>query len=193
MDTLYYSNFCKHSQRVLQYLIKGNLANKLNFLCIDKRTRDVNNNQVYIFLENGQKVIMPPNIHSVPALLLVKQNYRVILGDDIIVHFQPDVQKESQKRSIQVCEPIGTALMQSNHGMCILSEPYTMYDLTSEELSAKGTSQRRPIYNYVSANQDVIGIYTPPDDYQSDKIGQSVTVDTLQQKRIDEVTRNRVL
>ena len=63
MDTLYYSNHCKHSQRVLQYLVKGNLSNKLNFICIDKRERDSNNNQMYICLENGQKVILPPNIH----------------------------------------------------------------------------------------------------------------------------------
>ena len=37
MDTLYYSNYCKHSQRVLHFIVKGNLTEKLNFLCIDKR------------------------------------------------------------------------------------------------------------------------------------------------------------
>jgi glutaredoxin-related protein len=189
MDTLYYSNYCKHCQRVLQYLTKGNLANKLNFVCIDKRSRDVNNNQIYITLENGQKIIMPPNIHSVPALLLVKQNYRVILGDDIMMHFQPAVHKESQRQILQQREPVGTALMASNNGMNILSEQYTLYNLTHEELSAKGNSERRPLYNYVSVNDDFITIPTPPDDYQPDKIQSNVTVDLLQQKRIDEVNR----
>ena len=60
MDTLYYSNYCKHSQRVLHFVVKGNLTEKINFLCIDKREKDVNNNQIYIVLENGKKVIMPP-------------------------------------------------------------------------------------------------------------------------------------
>ena len=74
MDTLYYSNYCKHSQRVLQYLVKANLTSKISFICIDKRQRDANNNQLYIILENGQRVVMPPNVHSVPALLLVNHN-----------------------------------------------------------------------------------------------------------------------
>ena len=84
MDILYYSNHCKHSQKVLQFLVKGNMADKLNFICIDKRVRDAQNNQMYIVLENGKRVTMPPNLHSVPALLQVKQNYSIILGDDII-------------------------------------------------------------------------------------------------------------
>ena len=55
MDTLYYSNYCKHSQRVLHFVVKGNLTEKINFLCIDKREKDVNNNQIYIVLENGKE------------------------------------------------------------------------------------------------------------------------------------------
>ena len=98
MDTLYYSNYCKHSQRVLQFLVKGNLAEKLNFLCIDNREKDRSNNQVYIVLENGKKVIMPPNIQSVPSLLLVREGYRVILGDDIIQHYQIDANRETKKK-----------------------------------------------------------------------------------------------
>ena len=48
MDTLYYSNYCKHSQRILQFLVKGNLVDKINFMCIDKRQQDDTNNQIYI-------------------------------------------------------------------------------------------------------------------------------------------------
>jgi len=188
MDTLYYSNHCKHSQRVLQFLVKGNLADKLNFLCIDKRQRDSTNNQMYIILETGQRVIMPPNVNSVPALLLVKQSYRVILGDDIIQHFQSYVSHETKKRiRNETIDPVGSSLMQSAGGMNIVSEPYTMYNLTPDELSAKGNSGRRQMSNYVSANDDIICINTPPDSYQADKIEEGVTVDTLQQKRIDDI------
>ena len=192
MDTLYYSNNCKHSQRVLQFLVKGNLADKLNFLCIDKRRRDPNNNQMYIHLENGQRVIMPPNVHSVPALLLVKQSYRVVLGDDIIQHFQTAVSHEMKKRiQREVIEPVGSSLMQSSGGMNITSEAYTMYNLTPDELSAKGNSGRRQMYNYVSANDEIISINTPPDTYHPDKIAGEVTVDKLQQKRMDEIQLQR--
>jgi hypothetical protein len=192
MDILYYSNFCKHSQKILQYLVKSNLANQLNFLCIDKRARDPNNNQMYIVLENGQKVIMPPNIQSVPALLLVKHSYRVILGDDIILHFQDAVQNKQEIKQLRSVEPTGISLMPSNQGMNIISEPYTFYSLTSDELSAKGTGGRRQLYNYVSANDDTITINTPPETYQADKISGDITVDKLLQKRTDDIQNSIV-
>ena len=188
MDTLYYSNYCKHSQRVLQFLVKGNLVEKINFLCIDNRERNQANNQVYILLEDGKKVIMPPNIQSVPSLLLVRAGYRVILGDDIIAHYQVDANIETKKKiSNQIQEPIGSGLLISNGGMNIISEPYTAYNLTPDELSAKGNSNRRNLHNYVSANNDIISIQTPPDTYHPDKIDKEMTIDTLQQKRFDEI------
>jgi hypothetical protein len=188
MDTLYYSNNCKHSQRILQFLVKSNLSNKINFLCIDKRKRDPSNNQTYIILENGQRVIMPPNISSVPALLLIKQNYHVVLGDDIVKHYQTAASVETKKRMIQEpVEPMGSNIMQSTGGMNIVSEQYTMYNLTPDELSAKGSSGRRLLHNYVSAHDEIISINTPPDTYQPDKIEQGVTVDSLMQKRMDDV------
>ena len=191
MDSLYYSNYCKHSQRILQFLVKGNLADKINFLCIDKREKDINNNQIYIILENGSKEIMPPNVQSVPALLLVKHGYRVLLGDDIVEHFQQAANLETKKKMMtQQIEPIGTSL-QSSGGMNVTSEQYTMYNLTSDELSAKGNGTRRQLYNYVSANEEIISIQTPPDTYQADKVSNDITVDTLQQKRMDEIeTKN---
>tara|TARA_Y100000992_G_scaffold47093_1_gene27310 strand:+ start:872 stop:1471 length:600 start_codon:yes stop_codon:yes gene_type:complete len=188
MDTLYYSNYCKHSQRVLQYLVKTNLTNKISFICIDKRKRDVNNNQIYIELENGQKVIMPPHVQSVPALLLVNQNYKVVLGDDIISHYQPLAREEGKKKiSNFQGEPVGTSLQGSFGNSNIISESYTYYGLSPDELSAKGNSQRRNMHNYVSANDEIISIYTPPDNYTPDKVESDVTVDTLQQKRMDEI------
>jgi glutaredoxin-related protein len=186
MDTLYYSNHCKHCQKIIQFLVKNNLANKLNFLCIDQRKRDANNNNIYIILEDGRQVIMPPNVNSVPALLLIKDNYRVILGEDIIKRYQGVAQSQGQgpvSMHSPSQEPTGVSLMASNQGMNIISEPYTYYNLTAEELSAKGTGGRRQMYNYVPADVEVISISTPPDTYQPDKVAKSITVDVLQQKR----------
>ena len=81
--------------------------------------------------------------------------------------------------------------MQSNGGVNIISEPYTLYSLTPVELSAKGNGGRRQMYNYVSAKDDIISIYTPPDTYQPDKVETGVTVDSLQQKRMDEIQTNQ--
>jgi hypothetical protein len=193
MDTLYYSNYCKHSQRILQFLVKGNLVEKINFMCIDKREQDNNSNKTYIILEDGKRVVMPPNIQSVPSLLLVQQKYKVILGDDIIQYYQNAVNNHNQKRQqiMQQVEPMGTSLMQSSGGMNIISEQYTMYDLTPDELSAKGNGGRRQLYNYVSAHDDGNAIQTPPDTYEPDKIGKDLTLNTLQQQRINDIGSNK--
>ena len=191
MDTLYYSNYCKHSQRILQFLVKGNLVDKINFMCIDKREQNDKNNQIYIILEDGKRVVMPPNIQSVPSLLLVQQKYKVILGDDIIQYYQVSANTDTKKQQLmQQVEPIGTSLMQSSGGMNIISEQYTNYDLTPDELSAQGNSGRRQLYNYVSAYEEVHAIQTPPDTYQPDKIDKEVTVNTLQQRRTNEIGSN---
>ena len=97
MDILYYSNYCPHSQKVLQILVKGNLSDKLSFICIDKRTKDAKTNQTYIKLENGSSVILPPNVQSVPSLLLIKQNFKILQGDEIIQFFHSDIKERSNK------------------------------------------------------------------------------------------------
>jgi hypothetical protein len=187
MDILYYSNYCKHCQKLVQTLVKGNMSDKISFICIDKRSRDPKNGQQYIVLENGSKVIMPPNIHSVPSLLLIKQSYRVLLGDEIIKHFHPQLKQLSEKATNFQGEPASFSL--ANFGT-IVSEQYTNYNMSPEELSAKGKGANRPLFNYVSAGDDIHLINTPPDTYRPDKLSQNVTIDTLQQQRLDEIGPN---
>ena len=188
MDILYYSNHCKHCQTVLQFLVKGNMTDKLNYICIDKRVRDAQNNQMYIILENGKRVSMPPNVHSVPALLQVKNNYSVILGDEIIKYMQPKVQEQNKIATNFNGEPAGFQLMSSNNGMNIVSEQYTFYNMSSDELSAKGRGGMRQMYNYMPATHDSLAaIPTPPDTYRPDKVASNITVDVLQQKRTQDI------
>lgn len=189
MDILYYSNYCKHSQKLLQTLAKVNMTDKINFVCIDKRTKDPKTNQSYVVLENGGKVILPPNIHNVPSLLLIKQKYKILLGDDILKHLHPQMKKEADRSVNYVGEPQGYFLGVSAGGTNIMSEQYTYYNLSPEELSAKGRGGRRQMYNYVSVNDDLQFIPTPPDTYRPDKISTDVTLENLQQKRLDEITQ----
>jgi len=189
MDILYYSNHCKHSQKVLQFLVKGNMSDKLNFICIDKRVRDAQNNQMYIVLENGKRVTMPPNVHSVPALLQVKNNYNVVLGDDIIKYYQPTVSDQVHPTTKQNGEPMGVPLVLSNNGMNITSEKFTPYDMSSDELSAKGRGGARQMYNYVPATHDTVFIPTPPDSYRPDKVASNITVDVIEQHRNNDIPK----
>jgi hypothetical protein len=189
MDILYYSNYCVHSKKILQFLAKESLANQLNCICIDKRTCDPKTGQIYIILENGKQIMMPPNVHSVPSMLLVKQNFKVILGEDILQYLQPKVKQQNAIATQHQGEPMGFILNQSNNGMSIVSEQYTYYNMTPDELSAKGKGSGRQMYNYVSANDDTYSISTPPDTYRPDKLSGDVTLDSLQQKRNEDINK----
>lgn len=184
MDILYYSNYCKHSQKILQTLSKNNLTDKISFICIDKRIPDEKTNQVYIYLENGSKVIMPPNLNSVPALLLIKESYRLIVGDEIISYIEPKVGSVTTKGN---SEPTAFHLGSGSGGSNIVSEQFTFYNMSPEELGTKGRGGQRQLYNYVPASQDIININTPPDSYRPDKVSNSVTIDSLQQQRNEEI------
>ena len=144
---------------------------------------------MYIVLENGKRVSMPPNVHSVPALLQVKKNYNVILGEDIIKYLQPQVQTQTnQVNNMNGGEPAGFQLLNSNNGMNIVSEQYTFYNMTSDELSAKGKGGMRQMYNYMPATHDSANaIPTPPDTYRPDKVASNITIDVLEQKRQKDV------
>jgi hypothetical protein len=177
-----------HSQNIIRNLAKNDLRNKISFICIDKRARDPKNNQIYITLENGTKVIMPPNVHSVPALLLVKENYRVVFGDDIIQYYEPYIEEAKSVATKQNGEPMAFSLVGASSN--VTSEQFTLYNMTPDELSSKGRGGRRQLYNYVSATDDVITIPTPPDNYRPDKLSNNITVETLQSQRNEEVPVN---
>jgi hypothetical protein len=190
MDILYYSNFCKHSQKILQFFVKNNLTDKVSFVCIDKRKQDPKTGQLYILLENGSQILLPPNVHSVPSLLLVKQSYSVITGDAIMSKYQDSVQTQMNTATNGNGEPIGVSLNSVSIGT-ISSEQYTSFSASPEELSTKGNSGNRPLYNYVSANESGNAIQTPPDTYRPDKVSQNVTIDSLQQKRNEDIGINK--
>ena len=191
MDILYYSNHCKHSQKVIQVLAKNNFQDKINYICIDTRMRDPATNQVMIKLPSGKQVVLPPNIQSVPALLLVSQKYRILLGDEILAHYLPSINEQTSMATGNQDEPAGFMLNTSN-GMNIVSEQYTYYGMSPDELSAKGTGGMRQMHNYVSAFHNPSLINTPADSYKPDKIGSAITIDTLQQTRNEDITKLQV-
>jgi hypothetical protein len=117
-NIFYYSNFCPHSQKVLQFLVRANLTKEIAFICIDKRGNDPNTNQMYIIMENGDRVLMPPNIHSVPALLMLGANYKVVYGDEIIKHYEPNIVNEKMLATNFNGEPSGFSL--SGNGSSLL-------------------------------------------------------------------------
>ena len=180
MDILYYSNYCKHSKEVLDFLVKHDLVSRLNCLCVDKRKVDPTTGQIHLVLENGSTVLMPPNIHSVPSLMLLKENYRVIMGNGIKGHFQSFVQEANSMATQGNGEPMSYSFGNSRD---VVSETFTMFNASVDELSAKGNGGQRNMQNYVSATGTAPIIQTPPETYKSEKMSSDITVDSIQQQR----------
>jgi len=193
MDVLYYSTKCNFSQRVIQHIVKTGLIEKISCICIDKRQRDHNNNNIVILLENGKKIILPPNIQSVPALLRVNKNYTVLLGDSQIIEYL-NTQYGKQQLSSPLLESNGepSSYVFSNSGSGsfnsnISSEKYTNYNLLPEDLNAKSSSSSRDLYNYVPATHDIRLIQAPPETYKPDKIPSNLTLEVIEQKRASDI------
>lgn len=95
-DTLYYSNLCRHCKAVLAFVSKNGFGDKMECICIDNRSLG-ENGALTIHLDNGTKHLLPPNIQCVPALLLVKEKCRVIVGKEILQHLAPVVEKKNDE------------------------------------------------------------------------------------------------
>jgi glutaredoxin-related protein len=165
MDILYYSNHCKHCQKLLAHLAKIGVLDKYNFICIDRRSIDPNTRQMVITLDRGVKTVLHPNVTRVPTLLLVNNQHKALIGDDIYTYIHSQIKSDPNNlATANGGEPIGYIMSPSSGGVHIVSETYTMYNAPPEELSAKGTGGTRQMHNYASANTNINYISTPLDE-----------------------------
>lgn len=164
MDVLYYSNYCKHSQTLINTLSRSNIKSKFYYVCIDKRTQEGEN--TIIILENGNRIILPKIIKNVPALLLPNHGNRVLTGGEILTYIE--INTSQTTNAISDVEPSPFAL-NSNVYDNISSDKYSFLDMSDEDLSAKGTGGVRQMHNYVEMDMNPL-IATPTDDYEPDKI-----------------------
>ena len=186
---LYYSKFCKHSNKLLQTLSKTNVQKDIHFICIDKRVKDTNN-KMFIVLENGQKIIMPENVNRVPALLLLNEGYQVLYGESILNHLKPKQEVAIKKATQNNMEPMAFSFGGGGFSD-IVSDSYSFLDQGAEELEAKGSGGMRQMHNYVDLNYSD-NITTPSDDHDykgSNKISGDLTVEQLQQQREAELQK----
>ena len=180
---IYYSNHCDKSKAVLTALSKSRVQDDIHFLCIDKRVRAANGSGAWhIITETGEKVLLPPQVNRVPALLLLNKGHMVLYGEQILQHFQPKNVALNNEATNFNGEPNAFSLgRESMGGFGVASDNYSFLDQSPDELSAKGNGGMRQLYNY--ATIDIVDkIETPPDNYSPDKVG-SVSLEQLQQKR----------
>lgn len=164
---LYYSNFCENCKVLLGKISKSEIKNDIHFICIDKRIEK--NGSIYIILENNQQIILPNTITSVPSLLLINDNYKILNGNQILEYLKPIEELSSQKATNYNGEPSAFSIDGGFSG--VVSDNFSFLDQNSDELSAKGNGGMRQLYNYATINHND-KIETPPDDYVPDKVNE---------------------
>ena len=177
---LYYSSYCQNCTKLIKILSKSQIKEDLHFINIDKRKRG-GDNAIYVILEKGEEVLLPPQITKVPALLLLNHGNHVLFGEQIYQHLQPKENSFSQKATNNNGEPMAFAL--AGGVMGVSSDAYSYLDQSADDLSAKGNGGMRQLHHYALLNTDQ-RIEAPPEDYVPDKIStQGVSLEQMQQQR----------
>ena len=175
-SVLYYSKYCENCKLLLYELGKSNLQNDIHFLSIDRRIEK--KGQLYIVLDNGREILLPSQINSVPSLLLLNKGNKILVGSDVLNYFKPKISSEKVMATQNNIEPLAFSFTEMGTSM---SDSYSYWDQTSDELSAKGQGGLRQMHSFVTLNHND-KIYTPEDDYEPDKVGE-VDLGKLQAER----------
>jgi hypothetical protein len=148
---LYYSNYCNHSKSLLQLLSKSDVAKEVHFICIDNRQKD-QTGRTLIVLQNGEKIVMPPNVTKVPALLLLKENYRVVYGDEITKYLKPRQVEVIKQATFNNMEPMAFGF--GGFSQSITSDNYSFLDMDAEDLTTKGNGGIRQMHSYSTIHEN---------------------------------------
>ena len=177
---LYYSNFCKFCGELIQKLAREKNED-IHFICLDKRKKN-EKGDVLCIMNNGETLILPPNVSKVPSLLLLNRGNRIIVGSNEIYSFlKPEPSILDQKNHNQ--EPLAYSFGYGSG--YIISDTYSYVDTPPSELEAKGNGGLRILHNY--ATLDYTGeIETPPDTYTSERDNTLNTSDIEKQTQYKE-------
>ena len=183
---LYYSNFCEPSKKLLFELSRSKIKEDIHFVCIDNREKGPEN-ATHILLSNGQKLLLPPQVVKVPALLLLFRGHQVLFGKEIYTHLKEKMDHVKTVATQNNQEPLAFSIYEMGN---TLSDNYSYLDLNSDDLSAKGNGGLRILHNYVTLDA-TCPIETPPESYVPDKIG-NVDLGKIQMKRNQDIEKYNV-
>jgi hypothetical protein len=164
---LYYSQHCNHCKRLLQKLSRSTSSKDIHFICIDERAPGKDGTTM-LALDDGQQVILPPNVKTVPTLLLLHHGNRALEGYSDIQNYLAPREAELTTEATKGNEEPAAYSMYEMGGQ--LSDVYSYLDMSADELSAKGNGGLRQMHRYMALGASQ-SIATPPDNYTADKVG----------------------
>ena len=183
---LYYSNYCDPSKKLLFELSRSKIKDDIHFVCIDNR-KEGDKKTIHILLANGQKLLLPPSVNKVPALLLLNRGHQVLFGNEIYNHLKTKMNNFKKQATNNNQEPLAFSIYEMGS---TLSDNYSYLDQTADDLSAKGKGGLRILHNYVTLDT-YCPIETPPESYVPDKIG-DVDLGKIQQRRNKDIEKYNV-
>ena len=182
---LYSSNYCDNCKNLLRLVGKSEIKDDIHFICIDKRFRDNQSGAIYVTLENQQKILLPPQITKVPAMLLLKEGNAVIFGKEVESRIKPQTEYTNLAATGFNGEPMAFSLGSDQTGCFgVASDSFSYWDQGSDELLAKGDGGLRQMYNY-AAVENSFKIETPPDNWTPDKVGETAMKDMEAERNKD--------
>ena len=167
---LYFSEYCKHSQAILEQLNRLGLQDRFRYISVDKRI--VKNNITYILLPNGQQFPLPPMINRVPILLLKPSN-EILSGNHILEFIKPQARNIQEQKTMIYNEPNPFAFSSDCLGVSgVMSDSFSFVESNNnhEEMRLDGgTAGMRQMYNYVTADGGNMNSIQSPQNLETDK------------------------
>merc|ERR1712167_81438 len=109
------------------------------------------------------------------SLLLLNRGHRVLTGNEIMEYLMPPVEQQIKNKVNN--DPEAFSLTNASS----MSDNFSFWDMTPDDLAAKGDGGMRTINNFYSVSQQD-QINTPPDDYTPNKVNQG-ELDKFQEGR----------
>lgn len=178
---LYYSNYCKHCQGMIQSISTTSLKQNIHFINIDNRIKNASG--MFIQLNENTVLPFPKCIERVPSLLFLKQN-KVLVGNDINDYIFDQLRSDKINTTNHEPNPF---LFSGHSCRFVHSDNYSFLDQDSTEMSAKGTGGLRQMYNY--ATYDFMDkIDTPTDDENYTMNMKNINLEELKKERDKEIS-----
>jgi hypothetical protein len=154
IGVLYYGRTCAHSQELLRLIAKQGISDKLRFVPVDQREQ--RGDQTLAILDNGSRVLIPPSVTAVPALLDIRDK-QVYMGPEVGQRLAAEAERAARAATGAEREPMAFSDLTGSGG-----PDFSFIGDDPSALLAKGSGGTIPPSAFATAGADIR--ITPPEE-----------------------------